>query len=87
MSKIAPKMVEEMQLSWDYGQGFHTDSILYMDELDIARFQHNNTYIWLRPVAEFVNSLKFVQNIVQRYFGKSYNVKVKRAYIYYDLIG
>ena len=27
MSKIAPKLVEEMQLSWDYGQGFHTYSI------------------------------------------------------------
>ena len=26
MSKIALKFVEEMQLSWDYGQVFHTDS-------------------------------------------------------------
>ena len=26
MSKIAPKLVEEMQLSWDYGQVLHTDS-------------------------------------------------------------
>ena len=28
MSKIALKLVEEMQLSWDYGQGFHTYSTL-----------------------------------------------------------
>ena len=27
MSKIALKLVEDMQLSWDYGQVFHTDSI------------------------------------------------------------
>ena len=26
MSNIAPKLVEEMQLSWHYGQVFHTDS-------------------------------------------------------------
>ena len=29
MSKIALKMVEEMQLSWEYGQGFHLYSITY----------------------------------------------------------
>ena len=29
MSKIALKLVEEMHLSWDYGQVFHTDSIYY----------------------------------------------------------
>ena len=28
MRKITIKLVEEMQLSWDYGQGFHTDSIV-----------------------------------------------------------
>ena len=27
MSKIALKMVEEMRLSWEYGQSFHPDSI------------------------------------------------------------
>ena len=41
MSKIALKLVEEMQLSWDYGQGFHTDSICilwkYLRSVDIIR--------------------------------------------------
>ena len=27
MSKIAPKMVEEMQFTWEYGQRFHPYSI------------------------------------------------------------
>ena len=33
MSKIARKMVEEMQLSWEYGQSFHPYSTVRMNEM------------------------------------------------------
>ena len=32
MSKIALKMVEEIQLSWEYGQTFHPYSIILLSE-------------------------------------------------------
>ena len=35
MSKIALKLVEEMQLSWDYGQGFHTYSMYWKRGISI----------------------------------------------------
>ena len=33
MSKIAPKMVEEMQLPWEYGQSFHPYSMLNVEDM------------------------------------------------------
>ena len=39
MSKIALKLVEEMHLSWDCGQGFHTDSIFGSSDFCIRRLK------------------------------------------------
>ena len=44
MSKIALKMVEEMQLSWEYGQRFHPYSIIWNGRWeDILNI---NMYLW-----------------------------------------
>ena len=55
MSKIALKLVEKMQLSWDYGQGFRTDSMY-----GILWYLINFVYGWISWIFPKFVSVYFI---------------------------